>query len=105
MPLNDKHEKGIKLIEKIKNTEEIAGAAMCCNSKKIAERWGDERGELLFGEEFCAESVLQSREGFEGIPNNEGLYSSKPFCRLERNSITWSGLPRLERSTLLNVKK
>jgi hypothetical protein len=52
VPLNGKHEKGIEFIKRIQDSQEIPRISMRGYGQEIAKRWGNEGGELLFGEEF-----------------------------------------------------
>ena len=58
--LHEKGEEGIELIEGVEGTEEVAWVAVGGDGEEVAEGGGDERGELLFAEEF-------KKGGFEFI--------------------------------------
>lgn len=61
---------------------------MCCDGEKIAQRWWDERGELLFGEEFKEGGLAFVQAPLEGGHelHTDGDEAVWALCRPERNS-------------------
>jgi len=47
VPLDEKHEEGVELIERVEGAEEIAWVAVSCDGEEVAEGRGNERGQLL----------------------------------------------------------
>lgn len=52
MPLYEKREERVDLVEGVEDAEEVARLAMCREGEEVAEGRGKEGGELLFGEEL-----------------------------------------------------
>ena len=50
--LHEKGEEGIELIEGVEGTEEVAWVPVGGDGEEVVEGGGNERGELLFAEEF-----------------------------------------------------
>ena len=82
MPLYCEHEEGVKLVERVKDSKQVARMTLCRKNKKIADRWRQECSQLLFGEELWILSVRASqrtgilahqRETASGRPDHFGV--------------------------------
>lgn len=90
VPLNSKHEKRVNLIERIEQAQEISRTTVSSYSQEVAKGRWNERGQLLFGEKLWRLLASFARRlDYGGIPNREGLWSSKPLWRLDMNSILY----------------
>lgn len=72
MALHEEHKQRVRLIEGIQDREEIAWVAVRGDGEEVAERWREEGGELLLGEDFeeggfeLVEAVLETLHVLHG---------------------------------------
>lgn len=83
--LDEGREDGVGFVEAVEEGEEVARAVGSGGCEEVAEGWGEEVGELILGEEFCAASdrllVLERRNWPGGLRGGEDV---DEVCTKER---------------------
>lgn len=58
VPLHEEVEERVDFVVVVEDAEEVAGVALGGEDEEVADGGGEERGELLFGEEFCGGELV-----------------------------------------------
>ena len=64
--LHDQHEQRVDFIEGVEDGQEVAWVAWCGDGEEVAQRWGEQGGELLLGEELEEGGFEVVDAGLEG---------------------------------------